>query len=82
MKRHEDKLRNAETEKKQIAVKVKAHDEKVTALEVFNLLEDEANNIEENEVKFFQDKFNAVQEQISAIEHSLSGTNFGDEYFM
>jgi len=78
MKRHEEKLKCAQQELKQVDVKVKAHDEKVAALQVFCLLEDEANNIEENEVAFFENKLDVVVEQISQIEHSLSGTNFAD----
>lgn len=81
MARHQEKLRDAEKESNQINVKVKAHDEKISALKVFGLLEDEANNIEENEVAFFQNKLEAVHEQVAAIEHTLSGTNFSDEFF-
>jgi len=81
MKRHSDKLKNFEQELKQVDVKVKAHDEKISALGVFGILEDEAKNIEENEVAYFKEKLDAVNEQINQITHLLSGTNFADEYF-
>lgn len=71
MNRHEEKMKKFEQESKQIMVKVKAHDEKIGALAVFDVISKEAASIESNEVAFFKKRLSKVHLEIAEVEKKL-----------
>ena len=62
-------------------MRVKAAEQKVAALAIFDVVNQEAKDIDEQEGAFFQARYDYVERQIAEIEQKLTGTNFADSYF-